>query len=192
MTSIKISFALVLALSALNVSTYAAGPVIPPHQEPAEEIRDLEAQKKAAVESLNRYNPFSPDYGKAKDAHAYNIPIPPNSPYASIEKFLSNRGVQAFLRFFSSPGFAQGIEQILNSPNRLYVLYAEAAWFLALILFRAWRLSRLSSSNWVKILWLNLWTFAVYIVGCTAIIPWVFLGDPYYHVLKGIIEVVRR
>lgn len=172
----------------LTVSAFAQSPPIA--DDPANELIEIQKKQQAAYDSINRLNPFSKDYGKPKDPSSA-IGQMDHSTLDKLEALLSNRAVQSFLKFFSSPTFALGIEQVVNSPNKMWILYTEIAWFIFLIFFRAWKTSKLSASNWIRILWLNLWTFAAYAAG-TVVIPWIYLGAPYYRMLQGALQVFLK
>ena len=59
-----------------------------------------------AYESINVMNPMSPQYGKGTPP-APGSP-PPAAPIAQLQQILGNPAVQGYLKFFSSPAFAQG------------------------------------------------------------------------------------
>jgi hypothetical protein len=141
-------------------------------------------------ESLDRINPFSQSYENPKAHPASQSAANPH--FALIEKLLSHPGIQSILRLYSNAKFLAGIEQILKNPNKITILLWEIGWFFFVMFFRAWKLSKLLSSNWLKILWLNFWTSAVYIGIASLIIPWIFLGDAYYQVVSGAYEVLLK
>jgi len=151
-------------------------------EERAQMIRD-EAEK---LKKLNSLNPFSDDYGKA----SFNTQEIGSGPWSSIHRLLSQPAVQAYLKLFSNPEFTAGINQIIQSPNRMQLLYTEIGWLIFLMVFRSWRTSRFT--HWASRLWIRVYCFCGYWAGAVIVIPWILLGQPYAQLIKGIIENIMK
>ena len=124
-------------------------------------LRLQEQQRKTqeAISRLNRLNAFSPDYKPGA--------TPPQNPsqdaLALAENLLSNPAIQKPMKFLASPEFSKLIRQIQTSPDKMNLLYAQTGWLFFLFLFKAWRRSRMESSQWIRGLWLTLWTSVLYL-----------------------------
>jgi hypothetical protein len=149
----------------------APGAPGPGSDDPAAELIRLRAEQSKAYESLNALNPFSESYGKIQGAVTAAT-----GPVAQLQKLLSQPAVQGYLKLFSSPAFSQGVDQVLKSPSRMTLLYAELGWIVFMLIFRAWRFSK--STHWAARLWTRFWTFV--------------LGEPYIQTVSGMIEVLAR
>ncbi|MGZ3689042.1 MAG: hypothetical protein ACXVBW_12125 [Bdellovibrionota bacterium] len=187
-------------LLALAASARAGVSVIPAPQSPqahqkgaradggaeqdVSELVKKQAEDQKAYGSLNNLNPMSADYGKMA-ALPGNPAVAPTGPIGQLYKLLSNPAVQGYLKFFNNPVFSAGAEQIMKHPNRMVLLYVEAGWMLFMFIFRTWRLSKLSVSRWGAILWVNFWTFCLFVGAGIVAIPYAVLGEAYMNLMTG-------
>jgi hypothetical protein len=149
--------------------------------DPAAELMKVREQQLKAYGSINSSNPLSADFAGVGN-------LPKDGPFGKLAGILSNPAVQAYLQFFSNPAFSDGMSKIVQSPNRLNLLYGEVGLFLFMIIFRAWRFAK--ADHWAKKLWTNLWTFVMGIV-LAAALP-VVLIDGYLQTLQGLFEYFTK
>lgn len=67
--------------------------------------------------------------------------IDPVRAYEAITTLSSHPTTRAILAFLSSPKILSGMVGILNSANKLNLLFAEIALWILILLFRSWRLT---------------------------------------------------
>ena len=120
-------------------------------EDPAAELARPRIEQQKAWETLNNLNPLGIDYQKGAKGVAAGT-----GPFEQLNKILSQPAVQAYLRFFTNPVFSKGFDQIINSPQRMTLLYAELGFVVFMMLFRAWRFSKSSALD--QRLWTRLWT----------------------------------
>ena len=165
-----------------------------------DDIPDLETvktQQKAAYRAINRVNPVSSDFQKPAIQNTsgdFTASLPPGLVGAGIitqiNAVLSNPIVQKFLQLLSNPTSMGFVNRIERNPNLQMVLYCQIGWLVFFMFFKAWRMSRLSSENWFALVWLKLWSFALYIVMAAFVIPWQLLGDPYYQLVTNMFQTI--
>ena len=143
---------------------------------------------KKAFEQLNSLNPMSAEYGKAGPSGAQQQQL--TGPAAQLQSLLSNPAVQGYLKLFSRPSFAQGAEKLVQHHNRTLLIRVELVWFLLMFFSRSWRLSKLSTSNWGQVVWVNFSHMIFMWAGAVIALPWILLGDPYRQVLAGFLQVL--
>ncbi len=152
------------------------------------EIQQVQNQNNATYGALNRLNTLS-DQSGAPLSQDPNVPV--TSPgLEQIEKFLSSPPGQALMKFFSSPHYSALSDQILKNPNKAQLWYAQIGWFVFFLIFRAWRASRLDPDQWIRKIFLYLWTMVVFVAVSVSLIPWLILGDPYIQVLIGVAKAI--
>lgn len=154
--------------------------------DPAAELARARAEARKAYESINRSNPMSGDFAPGSEP----VPGSPQDPLAKLQTILSHPAVRGYLSLFSDPAFAQAVEQVMGSPERLHLLYAEIGFALFMLVFRAWRFSK--CTHWARRLWTNAWTFGLYWAGAVAAVPCVVIGKPYYRMLAGLASAASR
>jgi hypothetical protein len=162
------------------------------HDNTAEELMQQKLKQQAAYDQLNQNNPFSNQFGQAPTGPNPQLNPELAAKLAFVQRMLASPATQAFLGFFSSPVFTSAVEQILKSPNRMALLYTQAGWFVFLLLFRAWRSSKLAGKSWYWGLWLNLWTSVVYSAVAAVVIPTFWLGSAYTDIVKGVYNIVTQ
>jgi hypothetical protein len=156
----------------------AAGTV----EDVAAEIEREKAAQTAAWAGLNNLNPFNPDAGKNPAVAGQP------GPFEQLNRLLSQPAVQGYLKLFSNPTFARGVDQIIQSPRRMTLLYVQLGFIVFMMFFRAWRFSK--TTSWIKKLWTQFWTFVMFWAGAVVVIPWVVLGDPYFQTMAGLLDVL--
>jgi hypothetical protein len=156
----------------------------PPHaaEDSAAELVKIKENQQGVYNSLNQSNPFSTTFG-TQDPNAPGG-LPENSGLATIQRVLASPMTQGMLKAFSNPALANSVDQIYKSPKRMILLYCEIGWFFLIILFRAWRSSKLGSANWFQKIWLSLWTSLAFCAGSSILLPWMVLGEPYSRILS--------
>jgi hypothetical protein len=107
---------------------------------------------------------------------------------AQFQRLLASPAVQAYLRFFKNPAFSDGINDVFRNPNKKTLLYWELALALFLIVFRAWRLSKVT--HWARRLWVKFYSFAAYSTLSVVVLPSIIMGVPYVRLLTGFVEVL--
>jgi hypothetical protein len=120
-----------------------------------------------------------------------NLQVQVADSLSSIEKIISNPIVQNFLNFFSNPAVSQTIERTLSTSNRKTFLFSEIGWLFFFLFFRGWHLARLAPANWIKGIWIRIWTFTLYVGTSFILIPWAFVGEPYLSVLRGLYRLLN-
>lgn len=169
------------SLAVLLLTALPLAPAIAADDAVEELNRDLEARR-SQIEALNRANPMSESYHPGAAA-------PPTSAASAaqvekIQQLLSNPAVQGYLSLFSNPSFTSGIEQVMKSPNRMNLLYAEIGLFVFMLVFRAWRMSK--PSKWYGRMWTNAWTFGMGWGLSALVLPSLIIGPGYVAVLKSV------
>ena len=144
------------------------------------ELTRMRAEQQKAWATINANNPFSSGLSPGGVQAG-------TGPFAQINHLLSQPAIQAYMRFFNSPAFSKGYEQVVHSPNRMMLLYSELGLFVLLLILRAWRYSK--CVHWAAKLWVRIWTLGLFWICAIVVVPWVVLGDPYYQVLVGAIDV---
>jgi hypothetical protein len=172
----------------------AAGTV----EDAAAELERVRAEQRNSWSSLGAMNPLAPGTaagtGAAGPGGAVSAADPMaglSGPFAQLGQLLQSPLVQGYLKLFSNPVFARGADQLVQAfkgPKRLRLLYAQIGFILFILVLRAWRFSK--STHWLKRLWTQAWTFLLFWVGTLVIVPWAVLGDPYYNVVAGVLDVV--
>lgn len=150
-------------------------------------LQDREAMRKA-YEAINQYNPMSPTFvGAGATA--------PSGPLTDLQKVLSYPGVQTMLqvsnRLVRSPEVGRALGELVGSPHRMRLIYAQLVWLAIVFLFKSWRLSKLSVRHWTKIAALNLLSFFVYWGITLVVIPWGALGGAYPRLWIGVWRAVN-
>lgn len=170
------------------------------HHDPAVEAQKDRDSYASQIQELNKLNPFSNEYAGGV-ASASGTPAPlgtsgesksMSGPAAQLQKLLSNRAVQSYLKLFSSPKFADGAETIAKSPNKKTLIWVEIVWFLLMFLSRSARLSKLSTSSWGQVVFVNFSHFIVMWSVALIVIPWILFGEPYRQVLAGFWQVLTQ
>lgn len=167
-----------------------------------QELQHSSNQYRKVFQDLNRLNPMSADY-QPNAVPPGGAAVPGASalgggaggdalsgPAAQLQKLLSNPAVQGYLRFFNSPSFAQGAHVIAESPKRKTLFWVEGIWLLLMFFSRSWRLSKLATSNWGQVLWVNGTHFVLMWGGALIAIPWILFGEPYRQVLVGFLSAL--
>jgi hypothetical protein len=172
-----------VAVAPGNAAAPAPAPSSPSSGDDAvDELTRLRAEQQKAWETINGNNPLSAGFGQGSGGVGAGT-----GPFEQINKILSQPAVQGYLKFFTNPAFSKGVDQIMNSPQRMTLLYVEIGFAVFMLIFRAWRFSK--SAGWAGRLWTKVWTFAFYWVGSLIVVPWAVLGDPYYQTIRGALEV---
>lgn len=145
------------------------------------ELEKNQSEVSRAYDSLNTLNPLSARFGQGNPAFSgYHEPGLQKS-VSELQHLLTLPGVQRYLKLISNPAFSRGFDQILKSPQRLPLLYAEIAWLLAMLIFRSWRLSL--HTHWFRRFWVRTGCFLIFSVGSVLILPWAILGNSYPQTL---------
>lgn len=147
------------------------------------ELEQLRAAQQNSWSGINNLNPFSAEAGKKPAASVAVLP----GPFEQLTQLLNQPAVQGYLKLFSNPTFSKGIDEVIKSPRRMTLLYAQIGFIVFMMFFRAWRFSK--STHWIKKLWTQLWTFGLFWIGAVVVIPWAILGDAYYNTIAGLLDV---
>jgi hypothetical protein len=194
---------LLLAIFAQS-SILRADPPMPPGAAPGEDNSAAEIMKRQqavqqAMGVINNTNPFSDDYGK----NAATVP-PPGSQtlqfnsenrvmeeqMAKAQAMLSNPFIQGYLKLFSNPEIMKGFQEIMASPNRPLLIYAEIGGLLAVFVFRAWRKSK--TQHWFGRFWISLYTSLLWIFVGGALLPSLIIGKVYVDTLSRVVHYFTR
>lgn len=157
--------------------------------DPSSELIQEKQKQIDAYRSLNAVNPLSEDYGqKSTQESAINSPL--LTHIAQFQKLLSNPAFKKFMNQLSSPQMSSAAIKLTQHPNLKYLGYWELGWFIFFIFFRAWRSSKLTQGNWIKSIWMKVWTSILYFSVSSFIIPFLVLGEPYQEVLTLFIHAL--
>ena len=148
----------------------------------------LRVEQQKAYQSLNNVNPMSTEYDPNSGVTAGT------GPAGDFQRLLAQPAVQSYLKIFSNPVFSKGVDQVLKSPRRMELLYAELGFIVFMIIFRAWRFSK--CTHWTGKLWTSIWTFGFFWVGSGVLVPWLVLGEAYTQLMSGtailVIEALKK
>lgn len=188
----------------MNLRMIIIALLLPLAQSPARAGSDMDAaiddlnkslQERAEFyNKLNAANPMSDQYGKGTaptgpGAVSFQGKAPSASE-ARLLQVLSSPAVQGYLRLFSSQAFSRGIDEVIKSPNRALLAYAELGLLLFMIVFRAWRFSK--CRHWFAKLWANAWTLAMGIALSVGVVPSIVIGQGYVSMLQGVLELMQK
>ncbi len=96
--------------------------------------------------------------------------------------------IQSALRFLASPELSHATRPLLENPQRMKMLYANIGWLLFFTIFRSWRMSKLTSSYWLRTLLFKTWSTLVFFFVSFIIIPYLYLGSPYFKIIADILK----
>jgi hypothetical protein len=178
-----------------SVSALSAQGVV--EADPNADLMQSRAQMQQAYQALNAMNPLSGEYGK--NGASGGVPgLPgvdatgPNAEMleriASLQKILSNPAVHTYLKLFNNPAFSRGMSDIVQHPNRMTLLYVEIGLLIFMLIFRAWRYSKVT--HWFRRLIIKFYTFIMYVGLASFVAPWVVLGQGYYDTVTGLVQLV--
>ena len=162
------------------------GGIIVPTGDPAAEIsQDLEQYTKT-LNSMNQLNPASEQFGKMTGS---GTPMLGDSA-EQLEKLLSSSNAQKWIAVISDSRLRASAEALANSPRRMTLIYAEIGWFIVLLVFRAWRFSKVV--KWYRRLWVSAYSLGLYWLGSAYLLPWLVFGEDYRQLVFGLIRILRR
>lgn len=191
-TSLVKIFWLVLLLGCFGA--HAKAPQQRAHANEVDELEQAQRQYQQAIQEINQLNPFSQDYKPdavtAPQPSAAQAGGKSSGAADQLKSLLSNPAVRGYLQFFQSPAFADGAKSIAQSGNRKTLIWVEVIWFLLMFLSRARSLSRIATSSWGQVIWINLSHMVVLWTGALIAIPWVLFGEPYRKVIWGFFSIV--
>jgi hypothetical protein len=101
-----------------------------------------------------------------------------------VNRITSAPWIQAYVGALSGPRAQEMAEMAGRASVRWKLLGALVAWFLAMVILRAWRRSR--ARGWIGALWVSAWTFALFALGALLGIPWLVLGPQYVDWLQRV------
>lgn len=161
-----------------------------PEPSPEKELTDYREKYRQQVDQINRVNPFSDQFQKETAPPPQNDKIE-NRALADLIHLLSKPAVQDYLALFKSPKFSEGMDRVVRHPNRYILFYIELGFMVLMMFLRSWKLARVHPAQgtgiyFVKRLWVNLWTAALFWIGFLAIIPAIVLGQSYVDTLTGL------
>lgn len=156
-----------------------------------ESIHELAKSQKAAQESyraFNKLNPLSEDFSKQSmgSTASNKIGLLPEP----IQTMLNNPGLQKAAWILFETKTQETIKDVATSPNRLKLAIAETVLFFAFILFRSWRRSKLEKHQWLRGIWMRIWTFFLYVALGSFALPIVIIGEPFSNLLSILYRVL--
>jgi hypothetical protein len=95
---------------------------------------------------------------------------------------LSHPAFQAYLRFLTDPETLESARRLIVHPNRLNLIYAEIAWVVLLLIFRAWRLGK--SARFLGRMWIRTYTMILGFVVGSLVLPYALLGQDFWTLAK--------
>jgi hypothetical protein len=146
------------------------------------EVQRYQKEMNAKVAPLNQLNPLSADYQKSQIPNALEA-VPTNENLVRVQRALASPVAQTYMRFFTNPVFGAALEQILKSPQRMTLAYCEIGLFFFLFVFRAWRSSKIEAGQWMRSLWLRVWTALAYVSIGSIALPCALIGAPYINLV---------
>lgn len=163
----------------------------------AAETAKIRAEQQAAYDSLNKSNPLSTSFVNPLNSlspGASGTATPPllpfsNTQFETLNQFLSHPFFKKLIKLGSDPGFKTTLEQVSKSPHRTNLVYAEIGWFLFFMVFRAWLGFKLTDSRWFLKLLVRFLTMIAFFAGTSVLIPVLFMGEPYWNLLKHLVEL---
>ena len=84
---------------------------------------------------------------------------------------------QKAMRLASDDRFLKSATDLWNNPNRPKMLYIQAAFFVFMLIFKAWRQSKVF--HWFKKMLLGFFLTIFTWVGIAYVIPLIVLGEPF-------------
>jgi hypothetical protein len=170
-------------------------------QDIQKEIEQGNQQFKDTYNALNKMNPMAvhPPGGTPADPSAdpsgANGLVPSAiSPELQVQiqrvqALLSNPSVQKYLKVFTNPEVQNQFEALVNSPEKMTFVYFEIGWIVLILLLKI-RLT-MQSKNFLLIVFTQLWTSALFIVGSSYLVPRVVFGSLYLNFFNTVVAVLK-
>ncbi len=150
-------------------------------------IQQQEAQMKANFQKLNQSNPLFNSSGPSAPIADANVGgIKPDAAFENLNKMMKNPLVQGYMKVFSNPELISQFQVIIKHPDRQLILFAEAAWFILFLIYRAWLATK--AIHWFFAFLIRLMSNAGYFVISSIGIPMILIGDPYIKVLTTLYQ----
>lgn len=90
---------------------------------------------------------------------------------------------QKYFHAVTDPKVQDALFKLIEHPNRKQWIYFELGWILFIFIAKAWLMT--STKGFVKLVFMQLWTFALFLAGVVWIVPVLVFGDAY----KNFIDV---
>ena len=110
--------------------------------------------------------------------------LPQGDSLAKLQALLANPWVQRYLKLYQDVKFQNALADVMKNPNRMNLLYAEMGLVFFLFIFRTWRSSKVK--GFMGALWLKAWTFLLFVVLSSVVLPSFMLGDRYTEIINMI------
>lgn len=176
----SIAIALLLLVSGLGVNCFAEENELA--VDPTQQLEELQKARAAALQVINEADPMSEDFELAQPEQAVQQLSP------EIQKLLNEPVVQRMIALAGNPTAQQSMVSVAKHPNRAKLLYSEIAFVIAMMILRAVRSSRAKTVG--ARLWVGFSQPILFVAGSSLAIPYFWIGEPYFQVLKILKEVV--
>jgi hypothetical protein len=168
-----------------------------PVQEIQKDIQQTQKELSDAYKTLNQINPAAAQGGApVLNTPAVGFSGMPGSPQvggpglAAVQNLLANPSLQKYVKVISDPVIDQDLNALLQHPAIKECLYWELGWFVFILFFRAWRVSK--ATHWSKKIWIYIWTFGLLWAGLLFFVPKLIIGDTYTKFGIDTIQILRN
>jgi hypothetical protein len=103
----------------------------------------------------------------------------------ALTKAMSSPMGQAYMKFMQHPAFMNYFNEVTGHPNRMTTLAVVAVWLVAILVFRAWRTSKVA--GWRGRLWVRFYCGLIFTAGASFVIPSILMGEKYIKAFNGLI-----
>jgi hypothetical protein len=108
-----------------------------------------------------------------------------------VQSLLNNPMLQKYLRIFSDPEVQRDAQKLLASPQRLAFLGWEAGFVIFMLGFKTW-LTLKNRKSLFAVIFVQIWTLAIFIVGVTYVLPRCVFGPDYAHFAESFWSALTR
>lgn len=111
--------------------------------------------------------------------------------FKRFTEMLSQPKTLKYLEMVSDPEFTQPLFSLMDHSNWKLLLYLQLGLLVLLFFFRAWRYSLCERGQWLKRIWIGVWTMLLYWCLAGIALPTMLLGDAYVRTLKGLYRIIQ-
>lgn len=96
-------------------------------------------------------------------------------PIGKITTFIQSPQFQSTLSAPDTLQLLMAFKALNEKPTQYYFYSVEALWLIAIFGFRVWK--KFKSKNFLNSIWVQIYTFWIYLIGAIVVIPACFLGS---------------